>query len=212
MQDGGSVEIRRSPGTELSRDEEQRRRRWLASINRSCKKRMRARQEPGLEREPRGLRPQPDSGYIPPTMPKRRLFHLPLFCLLLLSLVTSGARVSGHVWCLSTDGHATLETALADDCSMDGDAARPSATPHVALEAGDEDCDHYLDISSSFEWGSPRVRDLTSQLDLPALPAIAPAPLVASPADPALTAGHTPQVPPRLSEQIRHHRTIVLLI
>jgi len=145
-------------------------------------------------------------------MLKRRLFHLPLLCLLLFSLVTSGARVSGYVWCLSPDGHATLEASLADHCSIDGAAARPGAIPRIAFEAGDEDCDHYLDISSSFEWGSPRVRDLTSQLDLPALSAIAPAAFTAGPADPVLVASHTPQLPPRLSDQIRHHRTIVLLI
>ncbi|AMV73442.1 hypothetical protein DBW_3135 [Desulfuromonas sp. DDH964] len=145
-------------------------------------------------------------------MLKRRRFHLPLLCLLLLSLVTSGARVSGHVWCLSTDGQATLEAALANDCSMDGAAARSGAPPHIALEAGDEDCDHYLDISSSFKWGSPRVRDLTSHFDLPALPAIVPAAFTASPTGAARVASHTPHVPPRLSAQIRQHRTIVLLI
>ncbi|GAB6082944.1 hypothetical protein JCM30471_18580 [Desulfuromonas carbonis] len=43
VQGDGSVELLRSPGTELSQDEELLLRRWLANINRSYQKRMRVR-------------------------------------------------------------------------------------------------------------------------------------------------------------------------
>lgn len=144
-------------------------------------------------------------------MPLRRLHKLPFLCLLALCLLTSPASSLGYVWCLSTDGHAAVEAAMAGDCGMDNPVPATAAADGLALTVADDDCGPCLDVSTAHQWGSPRSRQEET-------PASIPIEFV-----PLAVAAHTP-VPdsilnqrvanavPRTPEPILHHRTIVLLI
>jgi hypothetical protein len=142
----------------------------------------------------------------------RRLHHLPLLCVLVLCLLTSPVLSFGYVWCLSDDGHAVLETALAGDCGLAGPSPAAAEVPALSLNAGPEDCGPCLDISAALQWGSSRGRDGTSPANLPAPLAPAAVAALTPPVNPFLTTGLIPDPAPRVSEPLLHHRTTVLLI
>lgn len=141
-----------------------------------------------------------------------RLQRLPIISLLALCLLTSPMSASGYVWCLSADGHAEMEAALAGDCGLDTSTPTPDGLLLSALTAGSDDCGPCLDISSSHQWGSPRSRheDLPVSLLADFVPAIvmASVPLPERTLNPCRIVDTSP----RISEPILHHRTIVLLI
>ncbi|MCM2264423.1 MAG: hypothetical protein NDI73_04430 [Desulfuromonadales bacterium] len=144
------------------------------------------------------------------TMLIRRLHKLPFLCLLVLSLLTSPASSLGYVWCLSADGHAALEAAMAGDCGMDNPAPIPVDTPDPALTVED-DCGPCLDVSTSHQWGSPRSRQEETAVSIPA--EFAPVAMAEYPSlpDPVLNRPAVDAIP-RTPDPILHHRTIVLLI
>ena len=142
----------------------------------------------------------------------RQLLQLSLQCLLVLNLVTSPASSLGYVWCLSADGRASLEAAMAGDCGLDNPVPTTAVAPAPALTGGVDDCGPCLDISPSQQWGSPRSRQDGN-------PASCPAELAA-----VTVAAHHP-VPERIlntpsvadvilrtPDPLLLHRTIVLLI
>jgi len=142
----------------------------------------------------------------------RRLLQPPLLCVLILSLLVSPVSALGYVWCLSADGHASVETAVAGDCG----GSAPTRFAHDLCAdppaGGDGDCGPCLDISSAPSWGSSRSRDSGSPASIPvasaAFAAAALPPLSAR----ALSIGHVAEPTLRTAEAIRSHRTIVLLI
>lgn len=145
-------------------------------------------------------------------MLSRRLHSLPLLCVLLLCLLTSPARSFGYVWCLSADGHAELETAVAGDCARTPAIPAAAGPPALTLVGETDDCGPCLDISPALQWTSTRSRDDAAGSVLPMPPAavagVAPDHLHRQ----LLTNGLVPDPPPRLSELILQHRTVVLLI
>lgn len=144
------------------------------------------------------------------TMLVRRLHKLPFLCLLALGLLTSPASSLGYVWCLSADGHAALEAAMAGDCGMDNPAPTPIDTPDPSLTVED-DCGPCLDVSTSHQWGSPRSRQKETPVSIPA--EFAPVAMAEYTFLPdRLLECLTDAAPPRTPDPILHHRTIVLLI
>ena len=142
----------------------------------------------------------------------RRLHKLSLLCLLVVCLLTSPASTFGYVWCVSADGHVSMEAAQAGDCGMDIQAPTITGTPAPSLTGGVGDCGPCLDVSASHQWGSPRSRQDETPLGFSAEFA------------PAIVAAHSPlpdrllndyptgDAIPRTPDPILHHRTIVLLI
>jgi hypothetical protein len=144
------------------------------------------------------------------TMSIRRLHHLPLLCVLLVSLLSSPVGSLGYVWCVGADGQATLEIAAAGDCSMDSPALRADDSP--ALTAGPDDCGPCHDISSTPRWSSVRTRNLDTPVSPPAGQAAVIATTDLSLSGQLLINLFPVEPPPRVSEPILQHRTIVLLI
>jgi hypothetical protein len=151
------------------------------------------------------------------TMRIRRLHKVSFLCLLILCLLTSPASSFGYVWCVSDAGHATLETAMDDVCSLDLPTHPVGDFPVLALNADANDCDPYpcdpcYDISNSLRWGPASDHDTETAISIPAAHASV---IVATPlslSDQYLT-GHLKADPtPRIPESIRYHRTIILLI
>jgi hypothetical protein len=146
------------------------------------------------------------------TMFIRRLHKLPLLSLLVLSLLTSPLSSLGYVWCLSADGHATLEAAMAGDCGLDDLAPTGANTPVAAWTGGGDDCGPCLDVSPSHQWGSPRSRQAdTSSSFATELSPVTVATYSKLP-DLSLNNHRTAATIPRTPDPILHHRTIVLLI
>ena len=146
------------------------------------------------------------------TMLIRHLLQLSLQCLLVLSLVTSPASSLGYVWCLSADGHASLEAAIAGDCGLDNPVPTTADAPAPSLTGGDDDCGPCLDVSPSQQWGSPRCRQEGTPVSLPA--EFAAMTVAAHPPVPERILNNHPvaDVILRTPDPILLHRTIVLLI
>jgi hypothetical protein len=146
------------------------------------------------------------------TMFIRRLHNLPILCLLILCLLSSTASTSGYVWCVSSDGHATLEGAVAGDCGLDNPTPATNGITSTSLSIGTDDCGPCLDVSPSHQWGSPRPRHDGCPVSVPA--EFAPVAIVAYTSLPVRSqTSHPVAAPtPRTPEPILHHRTIVLLI
>jgi len=142
----------------------------------------------------------------------RRFYHFPLLCLLVLSLVTSTASSFGYVWCLSADGHAEVETAIAGDCGVACTTPSPVKVPALSLNAEADDSGACLDVSTSHPWGSPRTRDDNSQFS----PLVALAPITiaifSTAGDQCPINRHRPKPTPRIADPLQLHRTVVLLI
>jgi hypothetical protein len=142
----------------------------------------------------------------------RRLHNLPILCLLILCLLTSPSVSFGYVWCVSADGHATLEEAVAGDCGLDNPPLAAGGTSLPSLAASGDDCGPCLDVSPSRQWGSPRGRQNETPVSIPA--EFAQVAVVAqTPLPGRLQTNHFVANPIlRTPETILSHRTIVLLI
>lgn len=142
----------------------------------------------------------------------RRLHKLPFLCLLVLCLLASPASSFGFVWCVSADGHVTLETALAGDCGMDAPLSPADDFADHLLAAQTDDCGPCHDISNAPSWGSARSRNTGNPDSLPA--PLAPVIVATQLSLPERLLNNRPvaESNPRTPEPIRLHRTIVLLI
>jgi len=142
----------------------------------------------------------------------RRLHKLSILCLLILCLLTSQASTLGYVWCVTADGHAALEEAIAGDCGFDNPPPSTDGITSTALTIGANDCGPCLDISPSHQWGSPRTRQEEAPVSVPAeFAPVTVAAYISSP-DHLQTNPFAVTPPPRIPAPILHHRTIVLLI
>ena len=142
----------------------------------------------------------------------RRILHLPLACLLALSLLTNPVGAYGYVWCLGDDGHAVVETAMAGDCKVDCDAPFSANAPLLSVDADDDGCGPCLDVSTSHQYRTPNNRDDETLI------------ISLAEAAPVVVAVHMPlpelslnsnlftDPPPRIPDLILLHRTTVLLI
>lgn len=145
-------------------------------------------------------------------MSLRRLLQLPLLCVLVLSLLASPMSDLGYVWCLSADGHASVETAVAGDCGGSAPARLGFDLCADSSAGDDDDCGPCLDVSSAPSWGSSRSRDCDSPASLPVPSAAFAAAALPHRSARALSIGHVAEPTQRTPEAIRSHRTIVLLI
>jgi hypothetical protein len=119
----------------------------------------------------------------------------------------------GFSWCYGDDGHVELELASPDGCG--DNASKQEAAPHCDEKAGltsDEDhCGPCLDFA--IESGAPLA---SKRLEKQTPPAIDIATLISQ--RPTLSTNSktvvnnlAPQPPPRISQTILTHRTVVLL-
>ena len=142
----------------------------------------------------------------------RRLHNLPLFGLLLLSLLTSPVSTFGYVWCVTPDGHSALEEAVAGDCSWDHHDEDKDRYAAAALTVGADSCGPCLDVPHKDQWGSSRSR----QGELPVILSTNIGPIIVATQTPlpeGLLNTHRVIDPlPRTPAPILHQRTIVLLI
>lgn len=132
---------------------------------------------------------------------------------LLLFLLAGQTSVQGYVWCLDADGHVKLEMAGSNKC--DPHALQPPGEEcqedkeSLGDVSHEDHCGPCLDIPHSIETTSrnQQLKDLTPPAGL------TPATLVLN--QPALTryltSNHLSQPPPRVSQTILAHRTVVLL-
>jgi hypothetical protein len=151
------------------------------------------------------------------TMLIRRLHKLPFLCLLLLCLLTSPASSFGYVWCVSDAGHATLETALDDVCSLDLPTRPVGDFPILTLNADANDCDPYpcgpcRDISNSLRWGPASDHDTETNISILASDSPAIIATHISLPDRFLLNHRAAGTTLRTPDSILNHRTIVLLI
>jgi hypothetical protein len=146
-------------------------------------------------------------------MSVRRLHHIPLLCLLIISLLISPAVMSGYVWCVTEDGHGFLEEAIAGDCAAGNHGEAAANIASAALSSEDDDgCGPCLDISTSHHWGNSRSRQDELQVSL--LVGVAPTTVVAPVLlpDRDLNNHRVVETSPRIPDPLLHHRTTVLLI
>ena len=142
----------------------------------------------------------------------RRLNKLPFLCLLTLCLLASQVTLFGYVWCLSDDGHVSLEAAVDNVCVMDYPATFPADIPAPSLTVGVDDCGPCFDVSPSHQWGPPSVYQidiLDSFLD-----EFAPITVAShSPRPDRVLNNHSiADAIPRAPDSILHQRTIILRI
>lgn len=123
------------------------------------------------------------------TMLIRRLQNPPALFLLIISLLINPAVTLGYAWCVAADKHAFRQETVARDCSSDNYVANVT---------------YRWDHSSSRQGQQP-----DSLLDI-ITPATACAHIPRPERD--LNIHRVVDTPPRTSDHILHHRTIVLLI
>jgi len=131
---------------------------------------------------------------------------------LLIFLLTGQIGVQGYVWCLGEDGHAALEYAAGGSCGPGAQPQDQDCHGEVIfdLPSQEEHCGPCLDIPHSLNAISKRTQDhkdfqshilFQSTAQVSAIPAFSR----------TLTANLYPQPPPRISQAILSHRTVVLL-
>lgn len=137
----------------------------------------------------------------------------------LVFLLTGQPGVQGYVWCLGEDGHAALEYAENNTCGPEAVAQEQGCHVDEGLahdepgheEFGSEDnCGPCLDIPATLEVASSKSQD---HKDFHA-PVGFPVPehtLVAAVRAADLPIELLAQPPPRVSQSLRAHRTVVLL-
>lgn len=137
--------------------------------------------------------------------------YLALFVGLLVFFFTGQSGVQGYVWCLGEDGHTALESAENNSCASAAakDCHADQGLAHDDL-AQEDHCGPCLDISESLEATSSR-HQLDKFVDAPlGLPVT-----FQTLSDPALAKVLTKNLlakpPPRTSQTLLHHRTVVLL-
>ena len=142
----------------------------------------------------------------------RRILTLPLACLLVLSVLTNPASAYGYVWCLGTNGHAVMETAVAGDCGVDCGAPSSAEAPLFSVDADADGCGPCLDVSTSHQYRTPNNRD--DETLLISLAESAPVVVAVHILLPELSLNSKlfADPPPRIPDLILHHRTTVLLI
>jgi len=146
------------------------------------------------------------------TISIRSILNFPLLCLLSLCLVTSPAISFGYVWCVSTDGHALLETAFSCDCCEGSLVPRATDCPDVTLTANTDCCGPCLSVPAAPCWSSAPTRSTEAPVSIPA----EHAPIVIAKhlalTDRFLTNHLVIDPPLRTSDSILRLRTIVLRI
>ena len=140
--------------------------------------------------------------------------HLVVFISLLVFLLTGQAGVQGYVWCLGEDGHTALEYAKNNTCnsgmtSVKQDCHLEAFTVPQDLSDGDH-CGPCLDIPASLEAHSFRYElhkyfDTSAELPLTICFSRSPVPVQ------VVINDHLDRPPPRISQTLLSHRTVVLL-
>ena len=133
---------------------------------------------------------------------------------LLTFLFTGQAGAQGYIWCLGEDGHSALEYAASDTCGPSPQQLEQTQQCHGEeireTSAQEEHCGPCYDLPTTFEAASRRTqdrKDFTAQIEFPATIQVASLPTFAR----TLTSNLYPQPPPRISQAILAHRTVVLL-
>jgi len=147
-------------------------------------------------------------------MRANRSRHIVALVSLLVFLLAGQAGAQGYVWCLGEDGHTALEYAAGNSCNPDvGDQHSPGFQgdqigPHSSQE---DQCGPCLDVPASLEVASRSAdapKKLKVQIGSP--PVVQSAPLRTSPS--VFASAPCYQPPPRISQTILLHRTVVFLI
>lgn len=143
----------------------------------------------------------------------RRLFHIPLVCLLIIGLLAGSASPSNYVWCVSADGdHAALEFAPTGDCSQDDCMPTTDGIATSGFETDTDDCGPCLDISSSHQWNVSRSRQGDVPIEIPVDLFLVVRDISSPLPERILNPHRLVDPPPRIPEPILQHRTTVLLI
>lgn len=159
------------------------------------------------------LRRHDPFGYGGIVMLSRRLFHIPLVCLLITGLLAGSASAGNYVWCVSADGgHSVLEFAPTGDCSQDDCIPTTDGIAAPGFEAGSDDCGPCRDISSSHQWNVSRSRQGDLPVDSPADLFLVVRDIVTPLPERILNTHRLVDPPPRIPAPILQHRTTVLLI
>jgi hypothetical protein len=131
-----------------------------------------------------------------------------IFSLILMLLIGQSSGYN-YVWCFGLNGHTALEQAH-------GSCGGEEQVLHEALHSESSElaldhCGSCLDLSLSNSYASSRLRD--DHLSFSPVFFVAPVtlPLVAAEAEFAQPRFTLSDVVPRISSQILHHRTVVLL-
>jgi hypothetical protein len=119
----------------------------------------------------------------------RRLQNLPILTLLIISLLISPTVTSGYAWCVAADKHGFREESVASDFTSDHCVA------NMAYRWGQSDPRKGHQPDSLLANISPTTA--STHFPLP---------------ERNLNRHRIVDTPPRISDQILHHRTIVLLI
>jgi hypothetical protein len=130
---------------------------------------------------------------------------------LMIFLLSGQAGVQGYVLCLGENGHAALEYVDVSGCGAgEQQGHQDCQEENRDLHSHEEHCGPCLDLPASLEAASRRTQDhedLTAQAWFPSALQVSPLPTFIR----ILTASLYPQPPPRVSQTILAHRTVVLL-
>lgn len=132
---------------------------------------------------------------------------------LLIFLLTGQAGVLGYVWCLGENGHSEFESVANKGCAATSpQQAQDCHDGKGALESHTQEdhCGTCLDIPACLDATSTRDQSQKGcdvSTGLASLPQISLSPIFAQ----VLTKNLLAQPPPRVSQTILAHRTVVLL-
>lgn len=146
-------------------------------------------------------------------MLKRTSRPIVAFVSLMLFLVTGQVSVQGYVWCLGEDGHAALEYAENNSCGAEPEARQQDChdEENALSDLGqDEHCGPCLDIPATLEVTSFHDKYQKNLQAPPGLPITAQS-LSSLAFSQALSTNQLAQPPPRVSQSLIAHRTVVLL-
>jgi len=139
--------------------------------------------------------------------------HIVVCISLLVFLFTGQTSVQGYVWCVAESGRAVLEYAKNNSCTSEASAGKEDCHSEEGfLDDLDQDdhCGPCLDVSATIEVTNSRHKDqkeILAPAGLPNKSFLLPDRIFAE----VLTPGLLSQPPPRVSQTLLAHRTVVLL-
>ncbi len=111
-----------------------------------------------------------------------------------------------YVWCFGIDGHTVLEQAH-DSCCDEHKSQHDVLSSEVSVDH----CGPCLDLLPSSSYASNRSRDVLMSLDTLVMVPVVDDPFLRLTSMPLQPQRVVADFVPRISDQILHHRTIVLL-
>lgn len=133
------------------------------------------------------------------------------FVLLLAFVLTTLATVPGFAWCIGDNGHFEVEYVGAGNCGDGANDSSGNITGKASIQTAEAHCESCRHFSLESDETVSKKRTPPKATIQPGFFALNTIPTISSQKTKLVVGNLVPQPPPRISQAILEHRTIVLL-